>query len=82
LAAGEDARARVCARAVAGDPFVRPGAACRTATLRGLRSTTVEVPRPAGAARRLLVDVELRAEANPARRSRLLQTTPLVAPWP
>ena len=80
VAAGEDARAVVCVRALA--QLLTGGrgggllpalqgrdARCRTANVVGLRPLTVSLPAPVGAQDRLEVAVELAAEANRTRRT-------------
>ncbi|MCS7006200.1 MAG: hypothetical protein NZL88_01435 [Gaiellaceae bacterium] len=69
IAAGEDARAVVCAR-----PW-RPGASrrCREVAVPGLRSVTVALPLPQSGRRGVAVEVELVAEANAARRVRVVE---------
>jgi hypothetical protein len=73
IAAGEDARARVCVRALEAGA----GARCRRASLRGLRPATVSVRAPAEADARVEVEVELAAEANRARRSLVVREAAL-----
>jgi hypothetical protein len=71
VAAGEDARARVCVRSVA-LMYATPER-CRSVTVQGLRSLTVDVRAQVVAAARVEVAVQFAAEANRARRT-LVQT--------
>ncbi len=71
VAAGEDARARVCVRAAA-LMYASPER-CRTVTVPGLRSLSVDVRAPVVASARIEVAVQFAAEANRARRT-LVQT--------
>jgi hypothetical protein len=77
VSAGEDARALVCAgrpgqlRGV-GVQHAVPASACRRAVVPGLRALDVSVPLPQGS-RRVEVSVDLRAEANRARRTRVVR---------
>ena len=66
VAAGEDARARVCVRSAG---LLRTGRRCRSVSLRGLRSLSVPLRSPVAAARRVEVTVQFAAEANRARRT-------------
>jgi hypothetical protein len=66
VAAGEDARARVCLRAA---DALSTGRRCRTVSVLGLRALDVAVRPPATAWRRVEVTVEFAAEANRARRT-------------
>jgi hypothetical protein len=83
IGAGEDARARVCARAQANEeyrfrrPTSRDRVLCRATAVVGLRPRTVAIPSPAGAQGLLEVVVELRAEANRSRRTRLVREASL-----
>ena len=81
VAAGEDARAIVCA----GTPesvytllglAPRPRRYCRRAIVPGLHTLDVAVHRPAAANSPVEVTVELRAESNRARRTRLVWDAP------
>lgn len=72
IAAGEDARAKVCVRARAD---LR--GTCRTGKVQGLRSVSLAVPVVEAAASRVEVSVELAAEANRARKTRLVKETVL-----
>jgi len=75
IAAGEDARARVCVQARSGlFSFDRPR--CRTAKVEGLHpvSLAVDVATPA---ERVAVSVELAAEANHTRKTRVVRETVL-----
>jgi hypothetical protein len=71
VAAGEDARAKVCVRSVA-LMYATPER-CRSVTVQGLRSLTVDVRAQVVAAARVEVAVQFAAEANRARRT-LVQT--------
>jgi hypothetical protein len=80
VAAGEDARALVCVRALAHVPIAIGGlpaqkSLCRRANVVGLRPLLVAVPSPAGASYRLEVAVELAAEANRSRRTVVVAET-------
>ena len=66
IAAGEDARARVCVRSA---DFVEPGQRCRSVSVPGLRSLNVSLRPPAGTSRRVEVTVQFAAEANRTRRT-------------
>ena len=77
IAAGEDARATVCVRALAQSPGVAGRARCRAAVIRGLRPSNVAVPAPAGARSRVEVAVELQAEANRTRRTLVVRQASL-----
>lgn len=77
VSTGEDARALVCAGRPgelrgAGVKRSLPASACRRAVVQGLRSLDVSVPLPFGS-RRVEVSVDLRAEANHARRTRVIR---------
>jgi hypothetical protein len=84
IGAGEDARARVCARARANEeywfrqPTRRDRRLCRATAVVGLKPRTVPIPSPAGAQGLLEVVVELRAEANHTRRTRLVKEASLL----
>ena len=78
LSAGEDVRALVCA----GRPGTLQGTGlgraertheCRAAVIPGLHEFGVTVPAPAGALHRVEVRVDLRAESNRLRRTRVLK---------
>jgi hypothetical protein len=69
LAAGEDARARVCVRSV----FVPTIGRCRTVTVPGLRSLDVPMRLPGEAADWVKVSVRFAAESNRARRTIVVQ---------
>jgi len=87
IAAGEDARALVCVRAVpgsgSGDVIERavrsPVARCRTVAVAGLRPLSVAVPTPAGAREEVEVAVELAAESNRDRRTIVVRYAALEA---
>ncbi len=64
VGAGEDARALVCIRALEGT-----GRSCRRAVVPGLRALDLAVAAPRRAVRRVEIAVDLRAEANRARRT-------------
>jgi hypothetical protein len=66
VAAGEDARAKVCLRSV--DAF-QPGQRCRSVAVPGLRSLNVALRPPEGITRRVEVTVQFAAEANSKRRT-------------
>jgi hypothetical protein len=66
VAAGEDARARVCLRATA---LEQARTRCRSVSVVGLRSSSVPLRTPPGTARRVEVTVRFAAEANRARRT-------------
>lgn len=69
IAVGEDARARVCVRAVGQSLGVSRRARCRAAVIKGLRPSNVAVLAPLAARGRVEVAVELEAEANRTRRT-------------
>jgi len=69
IAVGEDARARVCVRALGQSLDVPRRAHCRAAVIKGLRPSHVAVLAPLGARGRVEVAVELEAEANRTRRT-------------
>lgn len=73
VAAGEDASAAVCVRPVAA---VAP-ASCRTVALAGMRPVLVSLAVPRSLRGPVEVAVELTAEANASRRSRLVQRAPV-----
>ena len=66
IAAGEDARAKVCVRSA---DLVEPGQRCRSVSVPGLRSLNVSLRPPAGTSRRVEVTVQFAAEANRTRRT-------------
>ena len=70
VAAGEDARAKVCVRAATLE--VSP-ARCRAVTVQGLRSLNVDVRAPAGTSGPVEVAVQFAAESNRARRTLVLR---------
>jgi hypothetical protein len=76
IAVGEDARARVCVRAVGQSLGVPGRARCRATVIKGLRPSNVAVRTPL-AARRVEVAVELEAEANRARRTLVIRQAQL-----
>lgn len=67
VAAGEDARARVCIRAA--DSLPTAGQRCRSVAVPGLRGLNVALRPPAGTSRRVEVTVQFAAEANRTRRT-------------
>jgi len=82
LSAGEDVRALVCAGrpgTLQGTGFARAERTheCRAAVIPGLHEFGVTVPAPAGALHRVEVRVELRAESNRLRRTRVLREAPI-----
>ena len=66
VAAGEDARAKVCIRSTG---TLTTGERCRSVKVQGLRSLNVTLPPPAGSTRRVEVMVRFAAEANRTRRT-------------
>ena len=66
VAAGEDARARVCVRST---DLLSTGRRCRSVSVLGLRSLNVALRPPAGVTRRVEVTVQFAAEANRTRRT-------------
>jgi hypothetical protein len=68
VAAGEDARARVCVRAAM---LVAAPVRCRAVSIPGLRSSNVAVRAPASTSGWVEVAVVFAAEANPARRTQV-----------
>ena len=66
VAAGEDARARVCVRSTA---QLETGRRCRSVSVRGLRSLDVALRPPLGTRRRVEVSVQFAAESNRTRRT-------------
>lgn len=87
IAAGEDARAIVCVRALpgrrSGDAVERaiptPSVRCRTVAVAGLRPLSMAVPFPAGGHTLVEVAVELAAESNRARRTLVVQYAALTS---
>ncbi len=69
VAAGEDARARVCVRPLSDDERAR----CRAVAVPGLRSLNVAVRAPRGTTGLVEVAVRFAAESNRARRTDLLR---------
>jgi hypothetical protein len=67
VAAGEDARAKLCVRAASYAPWVLER--CRSVAVRGLRSLNVALQAPAGMTGRVEIDVQFAAEANRSRRT-------------
>jgi hypothetical protein len=67
VAAGEDARARVCVRSTSTDLNARHR--CRSVTVPGLRSLNVAVHAPLGTIGRVEVAVQFAAESNRTRRT-------------
>jgi hypothetical protein len=74
VAAGEDARAKVCVRSA--DPFLT-ASRCRSVSVRGLRSLEVALRPPPGATRRVQVSVRFAAESNRTRRTLVVRRTVL-----
>jgi hypothetical protein len=72
VAAGEDARARVCVSAA---DFSTSGQHCRSVVVPGLRSLNVALRPPAITTRRVEVTVEFAAEANRLRRTLVVRQT-------
>ena len=72
ITAGEDARARVCVRA----PELSKGR-CRTASVTGLRPVNLSVGVAAVARARVEVSIELAAESNRSRKTRVVKETVL-----
>jgi hypothetical protein len=72
LAAGEDARAKVCLRSLDIWWATTPSR-CRTVAVQGLRTHSVALPSPIAASRKLQVSVEFTAEANRKRRTIVVQ---------
>ena len=66
VAAGEDARARVCVRSA---DWLLPDQRCRSVVVPGLRSLNVALRPPSAITRRYEVSVEFAAEANRTRRT-------------
>jgi hypothetical protein len=66
VAAGEDARARVCVRSAG---LLTTGARCKSVAVAGLRALNVALRPPAGVSRRIEVSVRFAAEANRKRRT-------------
>jgi hypothetical protein len=66
VAAGEDARARVCVRST---DLLQTGQRCRAVSVLGLRSLNVALRPPVGVTRRVEVTVQFAAEANRTRRT-------------
>ena len=66
VAAGEDARAKVCVRLA---DVLQPGQRCRSVSVPGLRALNVSLRPPAGTTRRVEVTVQFAAEANRTRRT-------------
>jgi hypothetical protein len=66
VAAGEDARARVCVRST---DLLQTGRRCRAVSVPGLRSLNVALRPPVGVTRRVEVTVQFAAEANRTRRT-------------
>ncbi len=75
VAAGEDARARVCVRSAA--LTASAGQRCRSVAVQGLRSLAVDVRAPTGTTGTVEVAVRFAAESNHARRSLLVRRTVL-----
>ena len=77
IAAGEDARARVCVRDLDGVFIIETRPRCRAAQIRGLRPANVAVQAPARARGPVEVTVELAAVANLTRRTLVVQKATL-----
>lgn len=75
VAAGEDARARVCVRSAAF--LLVPAQRCRSVSVQGLRSLDVAVPAPTGTTGRMEVAVQFAAESNRARKTLVVRRTVL-----
>jgi hypothetical protein len=73
IAAGEDARARMCVRSLTGVFLIETRPRCRAAQIRGLRPANVAVRAPARARGSVEVSVELAAESNLTRRTLVVQ---------
>jgi hypothetical protein len=71
IAAGEDARAKVCVRAATDDVSLAP-ASCRTTRVQGLRPVSLAL-QVGPLAKRVGVTVELAAEANRTRKTRVVK---------
>jgi hypothetical protein len=74
VAAGEDARARVCVRSTA---LLETGRRCRSVSVRGLRSLDVALRPPLGTTRRVEVSVQFAAESNRTRRTLVVRRASL-----
>ena len=66
VAAGEDARAKVCVRSA---DWLQPAQRCRSVVVPGLRALSVGLRPPTAITRRVEVTVEFAAEANRTRRT-------------
>ena len=75
VAAGEDARARVCVRSA--DMAFLTAQRCRSVTVAGLRGLNVALRPPLGTVRRIEVTVRFAAEANRARRTLVVRKASL-----
>ena len=74
VAAGEDARVKVCVRSV---DWSQPGQRCRAVAVPGLRASNVALRPPLGTTRRVEVTVQFAAEANRTRRTLVVRQTQL-----
>jgi hypothetical protein len=74
VAAGEDARAKVCVRSTS---VLATGQRCRSVKVRGLRALDVVLRPPAGATRHVEVTVHFAAEANRTRRTAVVRSAQL-----
>jgi hypothetical protein len=75
VAAGEDARARVCVRAAS--LVLATAQRCRSVSVQGLRSLDVDVRAPTGTTGSVEVAVQFAAESNRARRTLVVRRTVL-----
>jgi len=75
VAAGEDARARVCVRSAS--LVLTTGQRCRSVSVQGLRSLEVDVRAPTGTTGTVEVAVQFAAESNRARRTLVIRRTVL-----
>jgi hypothetical protein len=75
LAAGEDARARVCVRSAS--IVLATAQRCRSVSVQGLRSLDVDVRAPTGTTGRVEVAVQFAAESNRARTTLVVRRTVL-----
>jgi hypothetical protein len=73
LAAGEDARAKVCAQSI----FMPTSVSCRAVAVPGLRSLNVALRLPDGPGGWVEVSVRFAAESNRTRRTVVVERTPL-----
>jgi hypothetical protein len=75
VAAGEDARARICVRPAA--LVVSTAQRCRSVSVQGLRSLDVDVRAPTGTTGRVEVAVQFAAESNRERKTLVVRRTVL-----